>query len=236
MKAEPTAQRPPIRRRRLPAAVRPRWRASAVVERNLFVYRRAWWVLFSGFLEPVLYLFAMGVGLGGLVGDVPGPRGPIDYTVYIAPGLLAASAMNGALLELTFNVYHKIKWAKTYEAMLATPLSPADIVAGELFWSQLRGLLYSAAFLVVMAVMGLASPWAVLALPAAVLLGCAFAAVGLTATTFIRSWQDFDLIQLVILPLFLFSTTFFPPEIYPPFARPLLQLSPLYHGASSCAR
>jgi lipooligosaccharide transport system permease protein len=208
--------------------------ARHVVERNLLVYRRVWSVIASGFFEPVFYLFAVGVGVGRLVGDVAATGGePISYTAYVAPGLLAASAMNGAVYESTMNIFFKLRVAKTYDAMLATPLRPADIALGEITFSQVRGALYAAAFLVVMAVMGLLrSPLAVLALPGAVLIGFAFGAVGMAATTFLRSWQDFDLIQVATLPLFLFSATFFPLEVYPSALRPLVQLSPLYHGVA----
>ncbi|MDP8958879.1 MAG: ABC transporter permease [Actinomycetota bacterium] len=209
-------------------------RARHLLERNVLVYRHVWVILFSGFFEPLFYLFSIGVGIGQLVGDMVGPDGrPVAYAAYLAPALLAASAMNGAVYESTFNIFFKLRYAKTYDAMLATPLGPGDIAVGEITWSLMRGALYAAGFLVVMAAMGLLeSAWAVLALPAALLIGFAFGAVGMAATSFMRSWQDFDLVHLVILPLFLFSATFYPLEVYPQPLQVVAQLSPLYHGVA----
>ena len=207
-------------------------RAQRMLERNVIVYRRAWLVVISGFFEPVFYLFSIGIGIGQLVGDVAGPGGTaVSYTAYVAPALLAASAMNGAVFESTLNVFFKLKYGKIYEAILSTPMEPWDVAIGEIGWSLLRGVLYSAGFMTVMAAMGLlVSPWAVLAVPAATLIGFAFGAVGMAATTFMRGWQDFDLITLVTLPLFLFSATFYPLDVYPPALQVLTQISPLYHG------
>jgi lipooligosaccharide transport system permease protein len=218
----------------LPPALVGRRRARYLLERNLMVYRRAWLIIVSGFAEPVFYLYAIGVGMGGLVGDVALPGGQaVGYAAFLAPALMGSAAMNGAVIESTMNIFFKLRYVKTYDAMLATPVEPADIAVGEISWSQLRGFLYAAGFLVVMAAMGLLhSPWALLALPAAVLIGFAFASVGMVAASFMRSWQDFDLIQLVTLPLFLFSATFFPLEVYPRAVQPFVQLSPLYHGVA----
>ena len=129
--------------------------------------------------------------------------------------MLAASAFNGALLDSTFNVFFKLKYTKLYDQVLATPLTTRDVASGEIIWGQLRGGCYAVVFLVVMAVMGLVeSWWAVLALPAVLLIGFAFSAVCMAATTWIRNFQDFDKITLVQLPLFLFSATFFPIDSY----------------------
>jgi lipooligosaccharide transport system permease protein len=214
-----------------PGLVVPR-RARYVLERNVLVYRRAWMIIFSGFFEPMFYLFSIGIGLGRLVGEVGSGTTAVTYATFVAPGLLAASAMNGAVLESTMNIFFKLRYARTYDGMLATPVGPFDIVVGEITWSQLRGLLYAVGFLVVMGALGLlASPLAgLLALPAVMLVGFAFAAVGMAAATYMTSWQHFDLVQLAILPLFLFSATFFPAEVYPEAIRGLLVLSPLYHG------
>lgn len=207
-------------------------RAGHLLERNFLVYRRAWMVIFSGFFEPLFYLFSIGVGLGRLVGDVVGPNGePISYAAFVAPALLGAAAMNGAVYESTFNIFFKLKYAKTYDAILATPMAPGDIAIGEIAWSLIRGALYATGFLIVMVVMGLMpSWWGLLAVPAALLIGFGFAAAGMAATSFMRSWQDFDLVQLVTLPLFLFSATFYPLSVYPEWLRWTAQLSPLYHG------
>lgn len=208
------------------------FRAHRMIERNLLVYRRLWVIVFSGFFEPVFYLFAIGIGVGQLVGDVTLPDGtPIPYRSFVAPALLAASAMNGAVFESTMNIFFKLKFGKIYDAILATPMKPLDVAVGEIWWSLIRGGIYAAGFLVIMAIFGLIeSAWAVLAFPAALLIGFAFASVGMAATTFMRSWQDFDLVTLATLPLFLFSATFYPLSVYPPLIQQITRLSPLYHG------
>jgi lipooligosaccharide transport system permease protein len=207
-------------------------RAGVMVERNVLVYRRLWILLLSGFFEPVFYLFSIGVGIGGLVGTVIAADGTaLDYTVFVAPALLATSAMNGAVYETTMNMFFKLKYAKTYDAVLATPMEPADVAVGEIAWAQLRGTLYSISFLVVMAALGLVrSWWALLALPATVLVGASFAAVSMAVTTFMRGWKDFEFVQLAILPMFLFSTTFYPLSIYPRPLQLFVECTPLFHG------
>jgi lipooligosaccharide transport system permease protein len=217
-----------------PPALLGRGRARRLVERNLMVYRRAWLIIFSGFFEPLFYLLSIGVGIGKLVGHVTGPGGtPIAFRAFVAPALLASSAMNGAVYDSTMNVYFKLKYAKTYDAILATPVGVGDVALGEIIWALLRGLLYSAAFIVVMAALGdVLSVWAVLALPAAVLIGFAFAAIGMAATTFLRSWTDFDFVQLAVLPMFLFSTTFYPLSTYPRWLQLVVECTPLYHGVA----
>lgn len=206
--------------------------ALRVLERNLMVYRRSWIIILSGFFEPVFYLFSIGIGVGELVGDVRLADGTfVTYASFVAPALLASSAMNGAVYESTMNIFFKLKYQKTYDGMLATPIEPNEIAIGEIAWSLGRGLLYAIGFTVVMVAFGIPeSWWALMAIPVALLIGFAFAAVGMAATTYMRSWQDFDLVMLVTLPLFLFSATFYPLEVYPLAVRPLVQLSPLYHG------
>lgn len=208
------------------------FRAQRIWERNFYVYRRFWKIIVTGFFEPVFYLFSIGIGIGALVGDVTGPGGiEVGYTAFVAPALMAASAMNGSVLETTFNIFFKLKFGNVYEGILTTPMEPKDIAIGEIGWALLRGLLYAGAFLIVMVVMGLTeSWWAIMMLPGAVLIGFAFGSVGLAACTYMRSWQDFDLVQLVTMPLFLFSATFYPLEVYPPFIQQIAKLSPLYHG------
>jgi len=207
-------------------------RSRMLLLRSATVSRRTWLAFVSGFFEPVFYLVAMGQGLGSLVGVLPGPDGtPISYAAFIAPGLLAASAMNGAVFDSTFNVFFKLKYAKLYDAMLATPLGTVDVALGEIGWALIRGGLYALGFLSVMAGFGLlTSPWALLALPAALLVAFAFAAVGMAATSFMRSWQDFDLVTLVTLPMFLFSTTFYPLSVYPRSLQNVVECLPLYHA------
>jgi lipooligosaccharide transport system permease protein len=207
-------------------------RSGALLYRDVLVARRGWLVIVSGFAEPFLYLLSIGVGLGGLVGGVvTGTGAALTYQEFVAPALLASAAMNGAVHDAVFNLYFKLRHAKLYDAVLATPLSAADVAVGETVWALLRGAVYSAAFLLVMLAMGLVgSWWALLALPAAVLIGFAFAAVGLAASTFLRGWQDFQFVQIAVLPLFLFSTTFYPLSTYPRPLQLLVECTPLYHG------
>jgi lipooligosaccharide transport system permease protein len=138
-------------------------------------------------------------------------------------------------MDSTFNVFFKLRYDKLYDQMLATPLTTSDIARGEITWGQLRGASYSAAFLLVMWAMGLVlSPWAVLALPAALLIGFAFSAVCMALTTYMKSWQDFDKITLAQLPLFLFSATFFPLTTLPTWLQWVVEVTPLYRGVVLC--
>jgi lipooligosaccharide transport system permease protein len=205
-------------------------RAPAVIERNYRVYRRSWLIFVSGFFEPVFYLFSLGVGLGKLVDSVAiGGGHTVSYQQFVAPGMLAASAMQGSILDATFNFFFKFKYAKLYDAMLATPLSTSSLAVGEIGWALMRGAIYSSMFLVVMLALGLVgSWWAVLVIPAAVLTGFAFAAVGMATTTYLRSWQDFSWITLATLPMFLLSATFFPLSTYPSWLQPIVRWTPLY--------
>ena len=206
-------------------------RAGLLVERNLLVYRRTWMVIVSGFFEPFFYLLSIGLGLGALVGGVPFGGQVVPYAAFVAPALMASSAMNGAIYDSTMNVFYKLREARTYDAILATPIGVSDVAVGEVGWALIRGATYATTFLLVMFVLGFVrSPLAILALPAAILIGFAFAGVGMAATTFMRTWQDMDMVQMVILPLFLFSATFYPLDTYPDAVRLLVQLTPLYHG------
>ena len=206
-------------------------RATVVLERNLRVYRRAWMIIVSGFFEPVFYLLALGAGLGALVGTVDAGAGPVSYAAYIAPGLLATSAMNGAIYDSTVNVFFKMRYAKLYDAMLATSLGPMDVALGEIFWSLMRGGIYSVGFVLVMLLMGLlASWWALLAVPVALLIALGFGAVGMAITSFMRTFQQLDWINTAILPMFLFSTTFYPLSVYPPAIQVVVRCLPLYQG------
>jgi lipooligosaccharide transport system permease protein len=204
-----------------------RSRAHKVLERDILVYRRHWLIIVSGFFEPVFYLLGIGFGLGTLVGDVDG----ISYAAFVAPGLMATTAMNGALMESTFNLFFKLKYAKTFDAILSTPLGPSDVAIGEVSWSLTRGLVYAIGFLLVMLALGLVlSPTAILAIPGALLIGLAAASVGMAACTFMRKWQDFDMVNVVTMPMFLFSGTFFPISVYPEWLRIIVEFTPLYRG------
>ena len=191
-----------------------------------------WVVMATGFLEPVLYLFSIGVGVGQLIGDLPLPDGRVvSYAEFVAPAMLASSAMTGALSETTFNFFGKMKFMKLYDGMLATPLRPMEIALGELAWAMIRGSVYAAAFLVLMVLMGLtAAGPAVVAFFAAVLVGFAFGGAGMALSTFMRSWQDFDLMASAQFALFLFSGTFVPAERYPAVLRWVVEFTPLYRS------
>ena len=217
----------------LPVGVWGSGRARHVVARNVMAYRRAWTFLVSGFFEPLFYLLSIGLGLNHFVGRLSLGGHPVAFAAYVAPGLLVSSAMNGAIMDSTFNTFFKLKITKTYDAMVATPLEVRDIALGELGWALLRGSLYSAAFLVVMAAMGLiVSPWAILCLPCASLVGFAFGGGGMGLSTFMRNWQDFDILFLAIVPLFLFSGVFYPLSIYPGWLQAVISWTPLYQGVS----
>jgi lipooligosaccharide transport system permease protein len=181
-----------------------------LIERHARVYKHTWTVLISGFFEPLFYLLSIGVGLGKLVGTVIGPGGhPIDYTSFVAPALLATSAMNGAVMDSTFNVFFRMKYAKLYDSALATPMR-SDVI---------------------MLAMGLVhSVWAIFNVPAALLIGFAFAGAGMAATTYMKSWQHFEFVMLATLPMFLFSTTFYPLSVYPRAVQIIVECTPLYQG------
>jgi len=201
-------------------------------------YRRTWQgSIYSGVLNPVLYLGAMGVGLGTLV-DKHGTTsiGGVSYLAFLAPGLLAAAAMQTAMGESTYPVYGSVKWLKTYQAAIASPLRPADLFHGHLLWTTLRLAMNSAVFVAVMAAFGaVRSAWVVAALPAAVLTGLAFGApIEAYAMTCKKDTSFAMLFRFGIIPLFLFSGTFFPLTQLPAYVRPLAYATPLWHGVALC--
>lgn len=206
--------------------------AVALIRRNVDAYSRNRLVLASGAIEPLLYLVGIGLGVGALVGDVRTDAGTtVSYAAFVAPALMATLLMNGAVIDTTFGVLFRLRFARLYDSVLATPLGPADVARGELGWTLIRGLLYAVSFVVVLVAAGLMqSWWGVLALPAAMLVGWAFGGLGMAVVTWLRSWQDLQVVQTALLPIFLFSATFFPASTYPEQARWLLWLSPLWHG------
>jgi lipooligosaccharide transport system permease protein len=208
-------------------------RAWRVFQRNVVVYRRGWRFLVSGFFEPFFYLISIGIGLSKLVGAVHIDGHAFAYTVFVAPGLLAASAMNGAIFDCTFKIFFQLKIMKVYDSMLSTPLSPRDVAAGELLWALARGGLYCGVFICVMAAFGyVGTPWVVLCLPGSLFAGFAFSGVAMAGTSFMRSWQDFDFVFLVALPLFLFSATFYPLAVYPGWLQLVVRCTPLYQAVT----
>jgi len=205
----------------------------AVVARGLkATWGSNWAIMASGFVEPVLYLVAMGIGLGALVGTVEGPGGSeISYIAYIAPALLAVSAMNGAMYDSTWNVFFKLNFAKLYQGMLNTSLGPLDVALGEITLALLRGAAYATGFTAVMGLMGLVTtPWALLLIPASVLIAFGFASFGMGITSFMKTFQQMDWINFIMLPMFLFSATFYPLSVYPEPIQWLVQAMPLWHG------
>ncbi len=201
-----------------------------IVERNILVYRRTWLILFSGFFEPLFYLFFFVYPLESFIGTITFEGETIEYAAFVAPALLAASAMNGAFYDAT-NVFWKLRYGKVYDAMLSTPVSPQDVAVGETLWAVVRAMIYSAAFLVVIVALGLVeSWWSLLVLPACFVIGFGFAGAGIAAITWMRNWKDFDLLQLLMLPMFLFSATFYPISVYPEVLEWVVRCLPLYHG------
>lgn len=213
----------------------PSWsRARRIVQRNLLVYKHTWMVIVSGFFEPLFYLLAMGFGIGAFVDGVDG----VSYAAFIVPGLLASSCMNGAITDGFFNIFFKLYYQKTYDGILATPMRVADIAFGEMLWALTRGSLYAGAFLLVVLAVGelrgprmLLAPSAVLALPAAMLVAAAFSSMALCVTSFVRKVEDFDIVMgLLVMPMFLFSGTFFPVSRAPAAVQWIFQVVPLFHA------
>jgi lipooligosaccharide transport system permease protein len=209
-------------------------RALRMVQRSLLVYKYTWIVIFTGFFEPLFYLFGIGLGLGAIVPPIDG----ISYSAYVAPGLLASSCLNGAITDGFFNVHWKLHHQRTYDGILATPMRVADVALGEMLWALGRGSLYAAAFLCVLLVLGeatgrplLLSRWALLAWPAAVLAAASFSAMAICLTTIARKVQDFDMVMgLLVMPMFLFSGIFVPVTRFPEPVQWLMCATPLYHA------
>ncbi|HWR86534.1 MAG TPA: ABC transporter permease [Rhodoglobus sp.] len=207
--------------------------ARAVVGRGLLATRSTNWIIvLTGVFEPVFYLLALGIGLGGYIGNAVDANGDaIPYAAYIAPGLLAVSAMNGAIYDSTWNVFFKMHFGKLYQGMLATSLGPLDVALGEISLALLRGAAYGTTFLLVMQALGLNLSWtALLALPAMVVIAFGFASLGMGITSYMKTFQQMDWIQFFLLPMFLFSATFYPLTVYPEPIQWFIQALPLWHG------
>ena len=201
-------------------------------------YRRTWrGSIYSSVLNPVLYLGAMGIGLGTLV-DKHGVSalGGVSYLVFLAPGLLAAEAMQTATSESTYPVFGSVKWRGTYLAAAATPLRPADILRGHLLFTAMRLAVNAAFFILVMAAFGaIRSAWVVLTIPSAVLMGLAFATPIEAFAISRKNANDFAILfRFGMIPMFLFSGTFFPVSQLPAWIRPLAYATPLWHGVALC--
>lgn len=225
-----------------PAPRRPLWTklvpggassaAFHIIERNALAWRGLPLLFFSNVLEPAFFLLSIGIGLGVMVGDVALPSGTeVPYKVFVGAGMLASSAMFGPVFDTTFSFFIRLKYGKVYDGVLATPMAPVDIARGEVGWAVFRGVFYASCFLATMTVMGLVSSWwGLLVIPGAALIGFAFAAAGLLSATFMRSFIDFDWVNIALIPLFLFSTIFFPLSQYPEPLQRIVQITPLYQG------
>lgn len=208
-------------------------RAMVMIERALFAAKSSnWLIIVSGFVEPVLYLMAFGFGIGQLIGDIQDGNGnPVSYAAYIAPALLATSAMNGALYDATWNVFFKMHFGKVYPVMLSSSLGPMDVALGEISWALLRGATYSVGFMAIVAPLGLvANAWGLLAIPAATLIAFGFASIGMAITSYMKNFQQMNWINFFLLPMFLFSGTFFPVSVYPDWIEAIVKALPLWQG------
>ncbi len=207
--------------------------ARSVMSRGALATRRSnSLIVISGFFEPIFYLVSLGFGLNSLVGPVATTTGQlVPYAAFIAPGLLAVAAMNGAIYDSTWNVFFKMHYSKLYQGMLSTSLGPLDVALGEIALALARGGVYAIGFLIVMQVLGLNLAWtAILALPAVLLIAFGFASLGMAVTSFMKSFQQMDWVNFVMLPLFLFSATFYPITVYPAPIQWIVQVLPLWQG------
>ncbi|CAN5551988.1 ABC transporter permease [soil metagenome] len=207
--------------------------ARSVVGRGLLATRSTnWIIILSGVFEPIFYLLALGIGLGSYIQGVTDAHGNvIPYAAFIAPALLAVSAMNGAIYDSTWNVFFKMHFGKLYQGMLATSLGPVDVALGEISLALLRGAAYGTTFLLVMQALGLNLSWtAILALPAILIIAFGFASLGMGITSYLKTFQQMEWIQFFLLPMFLFSATFYPISVYPVPIQWVVQALPLWHG------
>jgi lipooligosaccharide transport system permease protein len=208
-------------------------RSRVVLERSWIQFKSsAWLVVLSGFIEPLLNLVVFGFGVGQFIGDIKLNNGTsVSYAAYVVPGLLASAAMMGAIMDATWNVFFKIHESRLYHAMLATSLGPMDVALGEISWALLRGALYSTAFMAVVTPLGLIkSWWGILAIPAGALVGFGFAAIGMACTSYMTSFQHMGLINIVLLPITLFSGSFFPLSLLPGWLEVIIRWTPLTQG------
>ncbi|MEU0687009.1 ABC transporter permease [Streptomyces uncialis] len=216
-------------------------RSAAVVKRNARAMQTgpsAWLLVLAGLVEPLFYLLSIGLGVGSLISKDIVYRGhEVSYPDFVAPAMLATSAMTAAFSTTTFAFFAKLRQSKVYEAVLVTPVRPREVAVAEVVWSAIRGTVYCGLFLIAMVLLDTVSVgWALLAFPASVLAVVAFAAIGLAASTLMRGWHDFDALNTAQMALFLFSGTFSPAEDYPVPAQILVELTPLYHAVELIRR
>lgn len=213
-------------------------RPQQVLLRNWISFKSSAWIaVVSGFVEPVLYLLSFGYGIGSLVGTISTPGGDVSYAAYIAPGLLATSAMNGAILDSTWNVFFKLNESRLYNAMLATSLGPLDVALGEIAWALMRGGLYATAFTIIIAALGLVTTWwALLAIPAAIIVAFGFASFGMAITSYMKSHHEMNFFNIFLLPMFLFSGAFYPLTVFPGWGQAIIKALPLRQGIELVTR
>jgi lipooligosaccharide transport system permease protein len=213
-------------------------RPQQVLLRNWISFKSSAWIaVVSGFLEPVLYLLSFGYGVGALVGNISTTTGQISYAAFIAPGLLASSAMNGALLDSTWNVFFKLNESRLYNAMLATSLGPLDVALGEIAWALMRGGAYATAFTIIMSALGLITTWwGILAIPAAIIVAFGFASFGMAITSYMKSHHQMNFFYIFLLPMFLFSGAFYPLTVFPGWGQAIIKALPLRQGIELVTR
>ena len=207
-------------------------RVLQLLERAFIAFKSStWMIVASGFLEPVLYLLSFGYGIGKLLPSIQVGNETIKYAAFIAPALLATSAMNGAIYDSTRNVLFKLNNDRIYHGMLATSMGPMDVALGEIGWSLIRGFSYACAFMVVITPLGLVvSAWGLLAIPAAVLIAFGFASCGMAVTSYMKSFQQLEIVNMFLLPMFLFSGSFYPVSVFPQWLQFTVNLFPLSHA------
>ena len=208
-------------------------RARVVLERSWIQFKSsAWMVVASGFIEPLLNLIVFGYGVGNFIGNIELDNGlSVSYASFVVPGLLASAAMMGAVMDSTWNVFFKMHEARLYNAMLATSLGPMDVAIGEIAWALLRGALYSTAFMAIVTPLGLIeSWWGLLAIPAGAVIGFGFASLGMALTSYMTSFQHMGMINIVLLPITLFSGSFFPLSVLPNWLANIVYWTPLTQG------
>ncbi len=207
-------------------------RVPQLLERGFIAFKSStWMIVLSGFVEPVLYLLSFGYGIGKLLPSITVGGESIKYAVFIAPALLATSAMNGAIYDSTMNVFFKLNHDRIYHGMLATSMGPLDVALGEIGWALLRGFSYACAFMAVVTPLGLIpSIWGLLAIPAAVLIAFGFASCGMALTSYMTSFQQLEIINIFLLPMFLFSGSFYPLTVFPQWLQFTVNLLPLTHA------
>ena len=207
-------------------------RSRAIMERAYIAFKSStWMIVISGFVEPVLFLLSFGYGLKDLVGDSTVAGQPIVYFAFISPALLATSAINFSIYDSTMNVFFKLNHDRLYHGMLSTSLGPMDVALGEIGWALLRGLSYAVGFMALVTPLGLIpSAWGILAIPAAVLIAFGFASFGMAVTSYMKSFQQLEVINIVLLPMFLFSGSFYPLDVFPEWLQTFIRLFPLAHA------